>query len=84
MRPVWSLNVVAVNSHNEIESNAKYFKICNQKLKDFQKFLQVNGDKFLGSSNPIGGTKDSKEIEAKLVDDLLRFLKRMIAILSLI
>jgi hypothetical protein len=84
MRPVWSLNVVAVDAQNEIASNAEYFKICKQKLEDFDGFLRKNRNDFIGSRYPRNDSEKSEVIEATLVNELLGFLRRLIAILSLI
>jgi hypothetical protein len=54
LRPVWELNICAVQD-DQLISNTGLFAIANQKIQDLYALMKSNGKKFVGSqdSSPV-------------------------------
>ena len=50
LRPVWQLNIVAVDANGDLVSNADYFKLCQLKVHNMHELLLIRRNMFIGAN----------------------------------
>lgn len=50
LRPVWQLNIVAVDEKGDLVSNADYFKLCQLKVHNMYEILLNRRNIFIGAN----------------------------------
>ena len=84
LRPVWQLNIVAIDADGNLISNAEYFKFCRAKVNNLHEILIEKRNIFIGSTVSRADGDKVDILEEKFMSEIFGFMDRLTAVLDLI